>query len=175
MHRVLPLLRAALGCGMLAALPAAPVAAQPNFLRHDIATGLAGPWGLAVADLDGDLDVAAVALDVGAVAWWENQLVVAAEPGPPASAALLPSHPNPFRDRTAIPFRLAAAGEVELTVHDALGRHVATLLRGRRPAGLHEAVWDGADAAGRPVAAGPYVYRLATGGAHQTGRLTRLR
>jgi hypothetical protein len=44
-----------------------------------------------------------------------------------------------------------------------LGRRVAVLVDGALEAGAHEAVWDGRDAAGRPAAAGVYLYRLDAG------------
>ena len=73
--------------------------------------------------------------------------------------AVLGAAPNPFNPRTEFRFRLAAAGEVSLTVHDARGREVAALVAHGLPAGQHAIPWDAADAA-----AGIYVGRLMVDG-----------
>jgi len=80
-------------------------------------------------------------------------------PGPEAFE-LPQNYPNPFNSRTAIPFRLATAGEVELAVYDMTGQRVALLVESRLLAGRHLASWDGVDDRGKPVASGVYVYRL---------------
>ncbi len=84
--------------------------------------------------------------------------------GPPAvvGSRLLPGRPNPFNPRTDLRFALAEDGPVELAIHDARGRLVATLVSARLTAGEHVAAWDGHDAGGRPVASGVYVARLVT-------------
>jgi hypothetical protein len=53
--------------------------------------------------------------------------------------------PNPISDITTIPFRLPIAGHVTLRVHDLLGREMATLLDGKRPAGGGEVRFDSGD------------------------------
>ncbi len=88
-------------------------------------------------------------------------------PSPPATLAAAPAgfrlvgnHPNPFAGATTVSYELPRAGTVELVVYDVLGRRVRVLVSGERVAGPHEAVWDGRDDAGRPAAAGLYLYRL---------------
>jgi len=99
----------------------------------------------------------------------------------PDAAALLmvtlaPNHPNPFNPATEIRFALPAAATVTLSIHDAAGRRVATLLAGRHlPAGQHRTEWYGRDDAGRPVASGVYLCRLEAGGAVMSQRLTLLK
>jgi hypothetical protein len=94
----------------------------------------------------------------------------------PEQLTLSPSgHPNPFRDRTAIRYGLPAPGHVRLVVYNVLGEAVRTLVAREEAAGLHEAVWDGTDAAGAPVSAGLYLYRLETdGGERRSGRMLLL-
>ncbi|GIV59380.1 MAG: hypothetical protein KatS3mg043_0469 [Rhodothermaceae bacterium] len=75
----------------------------------------------------------------------------------PAAVVLEPNRPNPFNPVTTIAYRLDRPTEVRLAVYDVLGRRVATLVDGLRPAGRHEVVFD---ATGR--ASGLYVYRLET-------------
>ncbi|MHB8080240.1 MAG: FlgD immunoglobulin-like domain containing protein, partial [Candidatus Krumholzibacteriia bacterium] len=84
---------------------------------------------------------------------------------PPARARLAAPYPNPFNPRVTVPFTLARAGTVRLAVFDAAGRLVATLLDAARPAGEGRVVWDGRDAAGRPVASGVYYVELRSEGA----------
>lgn len=77
-------------------------------------------------------------------------------------ARLLPSTPNPFNPRTMIRFELDVAQSVRLGIFDLRGRSLRELVADHRPAGLHEVVWDGRDAAGRSLASGNYVVRLVT-------------
>ncbi|MDT0632283.1 M64 family metallopeptidase [Rubrivirga sp. S365] len=75
--------------------------------------------------------------------------------------------PNPVRHAARLPFRLAEGGAVRLSVYDALGREVAVLVDGERPAGLHEATWSAG-----ALAAGVYVVRLEAPGATATQVVT---
>jgi len=84
---------------------------------------------------------------------------------PPARARLATPYPNPFNPRVTVPFTLARAAAVRLAVFDAAGRLVTPLLDAERPAGVTRVVWNGCDAAGRPVASGTYFVRLVTEGA----------
>jgi len=60
--------------------------------------------------------------------------------------------PNPLNPKTSIATPWAKPGPVTLSVFDVEGRLVKVLDQGMRAAGSHEAVWDGTDAAGRPLA-----------------------
>ena len=78
-----------------------------------------------------------------------------------AGIELRQNHPNPFRSVTNIRFRLDAADEVTLTVYNALGQRVASLLEARAlTPGAYDVAWD---ASGR-IAAGTYFYVLEAGG-----------
>jgi uncharacterized membrane protein len=70
--------------------------------------------------------------------------------------------PNPSSSATRLEFELAQATSADLTIFDAAGRRVATLVRGAQPAGKRAVTWNGQDADGRPVAAGIYFARLST-------------
>ncbi|HMB71467.1 MAG TPA: FlgD immunoglobulin-like domain containing protein, partial [bacterium] len=63
-----------------------------------------------------------------------------------------------------VSFTLDRDVDVRLTVHDAAGRRVRTLVDGPRTAGAGTADWDGRDASGRRVTAGIYFVRLETDG-----------
>lgn len=94
----------------------------------------------------------------------------------PAAPAPLAAYPNPFNPSTLVTYRLEAATEVMLAVHDLAGRLVAVIDGGRREAGLHQARWEGCDDDGRDVTSGIYVVRLTTAdGIRQTGKLTLMK
>ena len=95
--------------------------------------------------------------------WGLGGDLTAAEGGPaPARSGLLANVPNPFNPKTEIHYALAEAGRVELVIFDVAGRRVTTLVDGTQAAGLHDAVWNGDDASGRPVSSGIYFARLVT-------------
>jgi putative hemolysin len=90
--------------------------------------------------------------------------------------ALEANRPNPFSAETRISFSLPREGRVELSVYDAAGRLVRTLLASElRPAGEQTVAWDGRDGAGRSVAAGAYFCRLTADGEVVTKKMVLLR
>ena len=93
----------------------------------------------------------------------------------PVALALAANYPNPFNAMTAIGYALPAAEPVHLAVYALNGQQVRTLVQGVAAPGWHEARWDGRDAAGRAVASGVYLYRLATVGEVRTGKMTLVR
>jgi hypothetical protein len=101
----------------------------------------------------------------------DQQTDVTGVPDEPSQLRLLPSHPNPFRERTNLTYVLDQPREVHLVVYDALGRRVRTLVAGERQrAGRHEVTLQG-----RSLPAGVYFYRLQAGGQVRTGNATRVR
>lgn len=82
----------------------------------------------------------------------------------PTAVVLGGNHPNPFQGETVISYTLSRSASVELTVYDALGREVSTLVDEFRPPGIDHVVWKGTDESGRSVAPGLYLYRLVTDG-----------
>ena len=82
----------------------------------------------------------------------------------PQAWTLGQNYPNPFNPSTIIPYQVPTAAHVRLDVFNVLGQRLATLVNGERPAGVHTAAWDATDAAGRPVGAGVYFYRLSSTG-----------
>ncbi|MBZ0269988.1 aryl-sulfate sulfotransferase [bacterium] len=85
------------------------------------------------------------------------------------------NRPNPFLPSTSIRFVLPASAPAELSVYSVTGRLVRTLAHGDAVRGIHDVVWDGRDAVGRPVAAGVYFYRLQAAGQSVTRKMTVLR
>jgi len=88
----------------------------------------------------------------------------------PASVALLQSHPNPFDRTSTIRYQVPRDAFVTLTVYDALGRRVATLVSGDRSAGSYRAEFDARD-----LPAGMYFYRLDAGDYRATEKVLRLK
>ena len=74
---------------------------------------------------------------------------------------LKPNYPNPFNPKTTLSFSLERGAGVKLTIHDAAGRLVKTLITERRSSGDHQVTWDGRNDRGAVVAAGMYIVRLA--------------
>jgi hypothetical protein len=92
----------------------------------------------------------------------------------PRQASLTVS-PNPLRGTDAtLQYALPRAGAVSLEVFDLAGRRVREVARSTQSAGLHVAHWDGRDDAGRHVANGVYVARLATSGGTTMRRIAVL-
>ncbi|MFN8177259.1 MAG: FlgD immunoglobulin-like domain containing protein [bacterium] len=84
------------------------------------------------------------------------------------------SRPNPFRAQTSIRLALPKEADVSLTVLDAAGRRVRTLVNGRHAAGSLEVAWDGRDEGGRRVAAGTYFVRATGAGQIAATKVTVL-
>jgi len=96
-------------------------------------------------------------------------------PAAPAAPSLYQNVPNPFNPRTIISFDLKKEADVSLAVYDVSGRLVRVLVSGRLQAQRYQAVWDGTDAHGRPVASGVYFYCLTAGTFSQTRKMVLLR
>jgi hypothetical protein len=101
----------------------------------------------------------------------------AVDPTPVALASgLLRLVPNPTFGPVAIALGLDHPEQARLCVYDTQGREVVRILSGQRISGQGDVVWNGRDAAGRPVPAG--IYRVQYEGAGtgvRTGRVVILR
>ncbi|NBC18246.1 MAG: T9SS type A sorting domain-containing protein [Bacteroidetes bacterium] len=144
---------------------------------HTIADGFVT---LDVNDVDGDGHEDIIGMDTAddtIVVYGITASGISVEGPDPAAvrAFLFPNYPNPFRETTTLAYEVDQPARVTLTVYDVLGRRVLALVDAVQSAGPHQAVWDGRDAAGRPVASGTYVYRLQVGAAAQTGRMLALK
>ena len=83
----------------------------------------------------------------------------------PETTVLLPNYPNPFNPETWIPYQLANASDVQITIYDTKGIVVRTLALGHQSAGYYTdrnraAYWDGRNGLGENVASGVYFYQL---------------
>ncbi len=87
---------------------------------------------------------------------------------PRATSRLDPNFPNPFQTTTSIPFSVAQAGPVELSVFDVLGRRITTLVSGSLRPGQYQVEWNSTG-----LAEGVYLYQLVTAGRRRVGRMLK--
>jgi len=86
--------------------------------------------------------------------------------GVPSNFSLEQNYPNPFNPGTDISYDLASNGPVKLTVIDALGRAVVTLVSEEQNAGKHGYYWDASK-----YSSGIYLCRLETNGFSETKKM----
>ncbi|HPC36781.1 MAG TPA: T9SS type A sorting domain-containing protein [Candidatus Marinimicrobia bacterium] len=89
---------------------------------------------------------------------------------PPNRFQLQPNYPNPFNAVTTIGFQIPVAGEVTLKAYDLLGREVATIFAGDKPAGQYRFTFDASN-----LPSGIYLYRLESGNFQQTRKMIILK
>lgn len=90
--------------------------------------------------------------------------------GIPSTFTLYQNYPNPFNPETTIRFDLAQSTHVTLTIYNAMGQEVETLVSEPMLAGQYQYVWQA-----RNQPSGLYVYRLQAGSFTQTGKMTLLK
>jgi hypothetical protein len=93
----------------------------------------------------------------------------------PQKVALLQNYPNPFNPETWIPYELATALPVTVSIYNADGQRVRTLALGNKDAGIYASkdravYWDGRDSFGEQVASGVYFYTMQAGEFRATTR-----
>lgn len=76
----------------------------------------------------------------------------------PTSFTLLQNYPNPFNPSTLIPYTLAVAANISITVYDVAGRELQRLFQGQQDAGHHHIVWDASR-----FSSGVYIIRMKVG------------
>jgi len=86
----------------------------------------------------------------------------------PSHTTLLQNYPNPFNPDTWLPYKLASASPVSISIYNAKGQLIRTLHLGYQNAGIYvkkdkAAYWDGKDSFGQSVASGVYYYTLQAG------------
>ena len=94
----------------------------------------------------------------------------------PNKTKLLLNYPNPFNPETWIPYQLAKASDVTVTIHSMNGSLIRTLALGHQAAGIYQnkneaAYWDGRNEFGERVASGLYFYTLTAGNFTATGKM----
>jgi hypothetical protein len=119
------------------------------------------------------------------VAWWEDvngraeifyvkgriaPTSVAELNSIPKEFALSQNYPNPFNGQTTIEFEVPQQAFVEITIHDLLGRQVATVMNKLMHSGTHSVQYNAAQ-----LASGVYLYRMRTSGFQQTKKIVLIR
>ena len=74
--------------------------------------------------------------------------------------ALEKNLPNPFNAQTLIRYAIPKPSPVKLTVYSSAGMLIRTLQAGVNKPGYYQAIWNGKDEQGKPVAKGVYFYRM---------------
>ena len=90
--------------------------------------------------------------------------------GVPGRFALYQNYPNPFNPETNIRYQISDSRFVRLVVYDILGREVAALVDGVRPAGGYKVTWDASR-----FTTGVYFCTLVAGAFVQTIRMIVVR
>ena len=81
----------------------------------------------------------------------------------PRKSALYPNFPNPFNPVTTIQYGLPEKVFVNITVYNALGQKISTLVNETKPAGFFQVQWDASS-----VGSGIYFYMIQAGDFKET-------
>ncbi len=165
---------------------------SPNF-PYSLGGNVKVSAALADIDQDGDLDIAIpdnakyYVLDIKRPAQsieyacymggWNRsgntyQATPNTDPSTPAvHTELMGNYPNPFNPETTIRFSLQNAGPVSLSIYNARGQLVRSLVNSQMSTGAHSVVWNGLDDGGRSVSSGIYYYRMQAGDYNHTRKM----
>ena len=81
---------------------------------------------------------------------------------PPQQFQLYPNYPNPFNSNTIIRFDIPARDHISISIYNAVGQKIKTLLDEEKAAGCYEIRWDGRDELGKSISSGVYFLTLKT-------------
>jgi hypothetical protein len=110
------------------------------------------------SDLAANFDSTANALLNGIADYLDIEPVtIEKDPSLATTFDLFQNYPNPFNPRTIINYELQITNDVDLSIYNALGQKVATLVSEKQQTGSHQVEWDASG-----FASGVYYYRLAT-------------
>ncbi|MBI4721091.1 MAG: right-handed parallel beta-helix repeat-containing protein [Chitinivibrionia bacterium] len=94
----------------------------------------------------------------------------------PDSYALKHSYPNPFNPFTIISYEVPPSGDlVSISIYNAVGQVVKSLLSERKGSGYYSVDWDGRDSNGQPVASGVYFVQMRAGAFKETRKILLLK
>ena len=93
----------------------------------------------------------------------------------PKEFMLHQNYPNPFNPSTAINYELPFDGIVKVSIYDAKGKLVKTLLNRHQTAGFKTLAWNSLDRNGNAVSAGLYFCRLTTNESQQSMKMVLLK
>jgi hypothetical protein len=102
-------------------------------------------------------------------------LSISAEVKGPRDFRLFQNYPNPFNAETTLSFQNPTAAPVLVTIYNARGQKVRTLLDAWEAPGFHLIGWDGMDEMGVPVASGIYFCQMCSQDFVDVKKMTVLR
>ena len=164
----------------LAPASLSPDAVHADQAREILAEDLRDLFGGPLATLSGTIENPRLVLP-GAVAGLREALVAwLADPAAASVVASSRALPNPCNPRTVIELSLpegtaASGATAQLGIYDLRGHLVRRIIGAEVAGGVARVAWDGADAAGRTVASGAYLYELRLGASVGRGRLSVVR
>jgi hypothetical protein len=85
------------------------------------------------------------------------------------------NYPNPFKGFTQINYGIPQRMMVNLSIYDATGQLVKTLVDETKTPGYYTVNWNGTDNRGRVMATGVYFLQMVTNGVIETRKLIRIR
>lgn len=88
----------------------------------------------------------------------------------PQNFSLYQNFPNPFNPKTVIKFEVSKTDFFIMTVYDAAGKAVATLVNGNMQPGTYGVEWDGSN-----YPSGVYFYKIKSGSFEQTKKMVLLK
>lgn len=103
----------------------------------------------------GDKDFDLVYAKINGIEFGEQPLSIYKDKMLLSGFKLLQNYPNPFNPSTTIQYNLKISGKVELSIYDATGNLISTLINGYQQAGQHSIKFDG-----NRLATGLYVVDL---------------
>jgi len=122
--------------------------ANYNFVDENASNGTTYEYTLETVNIGGSREAWGVV--VSATPSVDNAVVT--------EYALLQNYPNPFNPSTNLVFDVVAENVVNLTVYNAMGQEVATLVNGTMAAGRHTVSFDAAN-----LTSGLYFYTVKIG------------
>jgi hypothetical protein len=84
-------------------------------------------------------------------------------------------YPNPFNPRTTIRYDVPSAGMVRVSVYDARGAHVNTLVARDHAAGVYDVGWNGRAADGSAMGSGVYFVRVSHARGEESRKMVLLK
>ena len=84
------------------------------------------------------------------------------------------TYPSPFKTMLHIRIRNPETASITMTLYDALGRAIRTLIQNQSIAGTLEISWDGTDASGMDTAPGVYFWKIDSGREVLSGKVIKV-
>lgn len=93
----------------------------------------------------------------------------------PTSFRIEQNYPNPFNPETTIIYKIGDPGPVKVTIYNALGQQIRSLVDEIQDVGEYRVSWNGKNDRGVGVSSGIYFYRFETRGFQAVRKMTLLR